>query len=303
MSLKSWQWNEHEDAALHALQNHRAAILYMRGLRKHMDYATGVVGIQRKVSLRMFVELLEERREPGSHQPAQLPTVNTVRWCLTNLERVGLIQRMPKQHRMEAMIFKLPLASTDLIRFEEEQQGNNKAAATNENIKNIGKNSIKQNSNNKMNNKEEQHTSGISGKDNTSANAEELHSNMFGLSVSQNVSRVTNFACPHQEILKIWDEVMPAAVRRPRSALWLADRAGYKNLAGRWKQCFEIIHSQRNVPLYSDRESGLVWWRGFFVHCTRSPFLMEQCRPFDLPWLVKKENFIKVQEGNYHDAK
>jgi hypothetical protein len=262
-----WQWNEHEDAALHELQNHHAAILYLRGLRKHMDYDTGLVGIRRRISLRMFSELLEERRDPGSPYPQYIPTKASIRWALTRLEKVKLIERIPQTGHMAPMVFRLPLATIGI--FKPEQHDLQHIATAHEEDKN----------NNQINS--------IENNNSTELQQEQAHSNKYP-------------ACPHQQILQIWNEVMPAQIRRPRETLWKPDRKAYKELATRWKQCFEIIHSKKGVPLYTDLPGGLQWWRGFFIHCTKSDFLMNRCRPFELTWVVNRENFIKIQEGKYH---
>jgi hypothetical protein len=248
----SWKWNEREDAAFSNLHDHLATVLYLRGLRRHMDYKTGIVGIERKISYRMLVELLEERREVGSTKPDFIPTKEGVRWMLKKLAAVGLVERLPSSHIREPMIFKLPLASMD-----------------------------------------------------------DPLGDLFVTPAPDPVVAVVPAAvedkpgpipCPHKEILAIWNEVMPGHVRRPRSNLWLPDRQAYRDLGMRWAACFSIIHSRRMEPLYRDRATGIEWWRGFFLYCTQSPFLMEKCKPFELPWVVRKENFIKIQEGKYHDA-
>ncbi len=262
-----WQWNEHEDAALHELQDHRAGMLYLRGLRKHMDYDTGIVGIKRRISERMLIELLEERRDPGSPFPLRVPTRSAVRWAIERLERVGLVERMPKTHKLSPMVFRLPLATIGVL-LQPKLQPEATANKTEENPL----------QNNQL--------------ENSSSQSE------------QPKQRPNKYPpCPHQAILQIWDEVMPGHIRRPRAALWQPDRAAYKDLSARWAKCFSIIHSVKQAPLYHDEATGVEWWRGFFTYCTKSTFLMETCRPFELPWVLKKENFIKIQEGKFHDAR
>ena len=53
MSELRTQWNDEEDKALDYLP-HRAQVCYLRGLRRYMDYATGIVGISRLINYKGF---------------------------------------------------------------------------------------------------------------------------------------------------------------------------------------------------------------------------------------------------------
>ena len=101
--------------------------------------------------------------------------------------------------------------------------------------------------------------------------------------------------CPHQEVIKIWSEVMPEQ-RQPR--VWDGQRAA--NLTNRWKECFKIMKSDNSGPLYTDRDTRLEFWRKFFIYMRSSDFLINDCKPFGLDWIVNKANFTKIFEGNYH---
>lgn len=101
--------------------------------------------------------------------------------------------------------------------------------------------------------------------------------------------------CPHQEILEIWSEVMPDQTQ-PR--VWDGQRAA--NLGKRWKECFSIMKADNSGPLYTDKQSGLEFWRSFFGYMRESSFLLNDCKPFGLDWLVVKGNFNKIFEGKYH---
>lgn len=106
--------------------------------------------------------------------------------------------------------------------------------------------------------------------------------------------------CPHSELLDAWCEILPSK-RQPRRNLWKPDRAEYKHLAQRWKEMMNTKHSETGEPLYSTREDGIAWWRGFFNHIAQSKFLMDDHRWFDIKWVVNKSNFYKIIEGNYHE--
>lgn len=96
-------------------------------------------------------------------------------------------------------------------------------------------------------------------------------------------------ACPHQEIIRIYHEVLPS-LRRVRD--WNEIRQGY--LRSRWRE--------------SCRRQSLDWWRKFFEYIGRSDFLMGRAepspgrRPFqaDLEWIVRPTNFANISEGKYH---
>lgn len=101
--------------------------------------------------------------------------------------------------------------------------------------------------------------------------------------------------CPQQEILKVWKEVMPDKTQ-PRT--WDGVRA--QNLKARWCSGFSIERNDGKGFLYTDTESGINFWRAFFQFMRKSQFLMNDCRPFGLDWIVKKANFEKILEHKYH---
>ncbi|MCI0564875.1 MAG: hypothetical protein MN733_40935 [Nitrososphaera sp.] len=94
--------------------------------------------------------------------------------------------------------------------------------------------------------------------------------------------------CPHEEIIKIYHEVLPACqpVR-----IWTPARKAM--LQARWRE--------------DQKRQDLKWWRGYFEFISRSPFLMGQVeptngrRPFraSLEWLIRPSNFANINEGKY----
>lgn len=115
--VNSWRWNELEDEALDSLPP-EIERLYMRGLRKHMDYATGVVGRKRRVCNEGFMELLEYIPPKGSREKARYYSRQQIGRMLDKLEEIGLIVRLHRGKGVKAnMEFYLPLACSD-----EEQQ-------------------------------------------------------------------------------------------------------------------------------------------------------------------------------------
>lgn len=94
--------------------------------------------------------------------------------------------------------------------------------------------------------------------------------------------------CPHQEILALYHELLPA---NPRIKVWDSGRA--TALRTRWRE--------------DEKRQSLDYWRRFFTHVAASDFLTGKRegsggRPFlpGLEWMVKAANFAKIIEGRYH---
>lgn len=106
-----------------------------------MDFASGIVGIRRKVSYQMFRELLEVHRRRGSTKPEYYPKRNEVRAALLRLEIAGLIVRVPSPTKAiaDSMVFRLPLANIDLeVSPNEEPTGQAMRATTQNNSTTAG---------------------------------------------------------------------------------------------------------------------------------------------------------------------
>jgi|AntDeeMinimDraft_5_1070356.scaffolds.fasta_scaffold03604_4 phage replication O-like protein O len=107
-------------------------------------------------------------------------------------------------------------------------------------------------------------------------------------------------ACPHMAIIDLWAEIMPDKTQ-PTKNMWASSQRA-RHLAARWKAGFTIKHEKTGELLYTDRETGLDWWRRFFGFLRKSDFLMGDNRWFKLDWVAKKENFVKIMEMAYHDG-
>jgi len=84
---------------------HRAQVLYLQVLKPRMDYKTGIAGITHRISEQACKEHLEVHAEQGSNPPPD-PTRAQIRAALKQLERNGLIERIP----YKPMTWQLPLA-------------------------------------------------------------------------------------------------------------------------------------------------------------------------------------------------
>jgi hypothetical protein len=97
--------------------------------------------------------------------------------------------------------------------------------------------------------------------------------------------------CPHQKIISLYHEVLPAL---PRVREWTPARQTL--LRNRWKE--------------KPERQSLDWWRDFFGYVGQSDFLCGRIDgrngklPFqaDLEWLVRPSNLVKVIEGKYENA-
>ena len=102
------KWTDEENDALLGLPL-LARILYLQGLRRFMDYATGIVGLSRGISYQQlrevaFVEPVTGRRNAGS------PTLKAVRVALSQLATAGLIESIGNEKRL---IFRCLMAGRD----------------------------------------------------------------------------------------------------------------------------------------------------------------------------------------------
>lgn len=104
--------------------------------------------------------------------------------------------------------------------------------------------------------------------------------------------------CPHTEILRLFAEHLPE-LPQPRAELWDGERA--KALKARWRWCLTAKRGDGR-RYATNRDEALQWFGKFFDYVRRCPHLMgENTRSWtaDLGWLVKADNFAKVQQGNY----
>ena len=97
-------------------------------------------------------------------------------------------------------------------------------------------------------------------------------------------SAPTDDACPHNEIVSIYHDVlfMLAPVRS-----W--GEQSRRNLRTRWKES----RDRQNVE----------WWRSFFEYIAKSDFLTGRKTDFkaSLPWIVGPKNFEKIINGQYEN--
>jgi len=104
--------------------------------------------------------------------------------------------------------------------------------------------------------------------------------------------------CPHQEVLALWAEVLPAMPQHLASQ-WKGARADH--LRARWRETAA-------EKAWASEAEGLAYLRKLFAYVGQSQFLTgktkarDGARPFivELEWLVNPTNWAKVIEGKYH---
>lgn len=103
--------------------------------------------------------------------------------------------------------------------------------------------------------------------------------------------------CPHQQLIALYAKHL-GHLRQPTK--W--DGARAEAMRTRWRECAEPSPFSRG---YTTIEGGLAFWDRFFAYVASTDlangFPRERGRRWtpDLPWLVTKENFLKVIEGSY----
>ncbi|HET8799644.1 MAG TPA: hypothetical protein VFN01_00535 [Marinobacter sp.] len=115
------QWNDAEDAALQGLTP-EAQVIYLRGFRRYMDYASGIAGgPRRKISYKALSELIAVDPDWGSRRCRDdVPSLGRVRARVAELVRAGLVVNHAS-NRSAGLVFKLPLADAGSVRPEKEQ--------------------------------------------------------------------------------------------------------------------------------------------------------------------------------------
>lgn len=104
--------------------------------------------------------------------------------------------------------------------------------------------------------------------------------------------------CPHQRVLALWAEVLPALPQHDPEQ-WRGTRADH--LRARWRETAA-------AKGWEDAEAGIAYLRKLFGYVGQSAFLTGRTqpapgkRPFqvELEWLVNPTNWAKVIEGKYH---
>lgn len=99
-------WSDEEDNALQGLPL-RAQIIYLRGIRRYMNYKTGICGgPERRISLKMLSEIAESYFNRQRDTPGKKEVIVS----LDQLKKAGLLERIEDK---DFLIFFLPKADLD----------------------------------------------------------------------------------------------------------------------------------------------------------------------------------------------
>jgi hypothetical protein len=107
--------------------------------------------------------------------------------------------------------------------------------------------------------------------------------------------------CPHLRLLALFAKHVPE-LPQPRRELWEGS-AGAEAMRQRWKWLLTSTRDNSDERYATTVEEGLDWFDTFFATVSESDFLTGRAGKWrsDLTWLMKRENFIKVVQGNYEN--
>jgi DNA-binding Lrp family transcriptional regulator len=106
--------------------------------------------------------------------------------------------------------------------------------------------------------------------------------------------------CPHGRLLDLFAELVPE-LPQPRRELWSSSK-GADAMRQRWKWLLSATRSTNGQRYATTADEGLDWFRRFFEQVAESDFLTGRSGAWagcDLTWLMGKDNFAKVVQGNY----
>ena len=107
-------------------------------------------------------------------------------------------------------------------------------------------------------------------------------------------------ACPHRELIAIFTSKVPE-LPEPRVEMWDGSK-GARAMASRWKEILTKKRAKDGSRYATNKVEGVDWFGRYFDTVSESDFLTGRNGKgghFDLTWLMKSENFVKVMQGNY----
>ncbi len=266
-------WNDEEDDALQGLPL-RAQIMYLRGIRRYMDYASGICGgPNRRISLAMLAEITQEL---VNRQILPKVSKDGVRASLDQLKRAGLIERLADA---DYLMFFLPKADR-----EKSAQNNNPATA-------------RQPRPGRQSQRQAVTEQACRGDLHPSAPQRVLaDSPTHQLSVDQDNTALPDGRAakpaaspPYQAIVNLYHESLPQLPK-----VYKLNDGRRRRIKALWEEELESLNS----------------WGNYFRHIAGSDFLMGRSRgrdgaPFlaSFDFIIHPAKFIKIAEEQYHDKK
>ena len=275
-------WNEEEDDALQGLPL-RAQIIYLRGIRRYMDYSSRISGgPQRRISLAMLAETTQELI---NRQIQPKASKDSIRASLEQLKRAGLIERIADP---DYLVFLLAKADADKT-----AQNNHPTSPPQ---LPTAQHTPSQAPANQGHGQQQPTTAPAAYRPHHPTHQESAVPKQQALPEGRAVTASTNpqaaqarQAPPYQAIVALYHECLPQLP------------AVYKLNDGR---------RRRIKALWDDELEDLNSWRNYFQHITRSDFLMGRTpgrdgAPFlaSFDFIIHPAKFIKIAEEQYHGKK
>lgn len=265
-------WNDDEDDALQGLPL-RAQIVYLRGLRRYMDYASRVSGgPSRRISLGMLAETVQEC---VNRQLQPKASKDGIRAALEQLKRAGLARRLPDP---DYLVFHLPLADADPGRHS--ALGNHPPTAR------------------------------PPARDHQPPAAAAAQAAPAALPPAGNPPPAAPHRPTHQTSGNQELPALPDGRAAPPGPPYQAIVSLYHDCLPQLPRVYRLTDSRRRQirALWGHELDDLDSWRNYFRHVSRSDFLMGR-RPgrdgaafqasFD--FIIHPGKFIKIAEDQYHD--
>lgn len=106
--------------------------------------------------------------------------------------------------------------------------------------------------------------------------------------------------CPHLKLIVLFRKCLPT-LAQPKAEMW--DGKPADNMRARWRWLLTATRSKDGTRYATNEDEALAWFEKFFVYVDASDFLMGRHGDFKctLQWLVVKDNFAKVVQGNYEN--
>lgn len=262
-------WNDDEDDALQGLPL-RAQIIYLRGLRRYMDYRSRICGsANRRISLIMLAEISQEFI---NRQIQPKPSKDSIRASLEQLKRVGLIERLADP---DYLVFYLPKADSDKTDTNKhptssQQPPTSHYSATEALLKPAHSQNNPPPPAQTTNSKHPTHP----GSDNPDYS--------INLKTKRNVA-------PYQAIVDLYHQLLPELPKV------------YK---------LNDIRRRHIQNLWTDELDDLASWENYFKHIRRADFLLGKCPMRDgsrflasFDFIIHPAKFIKIAEEQYHAKK
>lgn len=105
-------------------------------------------------------------------------------------------------------------------------------------------------------------------------------------------------SCPHLKLIDLFGQKLPT-LAQPKAEFW--DGKPADNMRARWKWLLTATRSKDQTRYATTEAEAIEWFGRFFDFVSDSDFLMARTGDFKctLQWLMVKDNFAKVVQGNY----